>query len=244
MRFIMEQKKINRKRLLGFVLLIIGLCGGWLEFCFYIKTRAENSKKDALISALSSGMHQYRNKLGQQVTERRAVQISYADLKKIHASDSSQIGQLKKLVKKNTIAAVAFTAVTSGTLSGTKPGVTFGTKTDSLTKLTVVDSCKPTFRDTLTDAWGTFYTCASADSTSIEYTIKNEFSFTQDLKKEGKWPFRKNYLDGTITNKNPHTVTKDIIVYHTPVPDHKKRNTIVATGLFFLGLLAGFKIAN
>jgi hypothetical protein len=170
----------------------------------------------AVITALSNELTKTVNKYGQETSQKNVLVMSVSALKSIHASDSSEIGRLQKIVNKKTSSATALSSTTSGTLRG-KPHISF--KQDTIINYNLVcDTIYPVYKDTLRDQWTNITIEASKDSTVVKYTAYNEYNITQQTKKQGKWPFRKKVAVVTVQNLNPNTKTNGVSSFSVPEP--------------------------
>jgi hypothetical protein len=218
------------------VALALLFIGGW-----YISGKKNQfNEKDLIIKALQSGIKKTIDKQGRETAEKQILITTIKQLKAAHVSDSSTIGRLQKLVDKRTTSAAIIKNHTSGSLTGKNPTVTFGNKTDSLTKITQPDSCNPIYQDTLRDGWTEIAIKACKDSTHADYTVRNEYEQTQGLGDlQGKFPFRYRAPVMKIKNLNPHTKTDEINAWAVQVPNIKKKVTIAAGVGAAAGLILG-----
>jgi hypothetical protein len=245
-----KQKKYSKYALLALLLLLIS---GMALVINNLQGQLSLEKNNT--DALSADMVKYRDKWGSEISEKQLILGTYKSLQAIHASDSSTIGQLQKLVNKTTLSATIIKNTTSGILTGTT-NVTFGNKPDSLTKLTdPCDGLFPTYQAEIKDSsyveskkrfivWSSFSILSNKDSTHIDYKINNELDITQEYKKEGAWPFRRKVPIVKIKNLNPHTQTNEIASYVTQVPKTGKKTAIIAGFSLALGIIAGIFIAK
>ena len=189
-----------------------------------------------LIEGLQAKLKISYDAQGHQIAEKRVITLAYKDLKKLRVDDSSEIGRLKKLVKKNTTSATIVNTTTSGTLIG-KTNIVF---VDGPVKDydQPCDTIYPVYTNTLTDAWTNIAITASKDSVSAIYTTYNVFEFTHETKMQGRWPFKKPVPVVMVKSLNPHTQTTGISAYAVPTPNYKKKIAI-GTGVGFgLGVIA------
>lgn len=231
----MTDRKFKPGRL-ALLLLIIVLFFAIMLCC---EQRAALKQKDLLIDALPAAMVKHRDKDSAEITEKRLLLISYNQLKNIHASDSSEIGRLKKLVTKNTISATMVSTQTTGTLTG-KPTVLFplpGSEQGGGPDTT----CKnyPTYKDSLRDKWAKLDYTVNKDTGIVHYTVFNEFEFKQNFKKMGRFPFKEKVPVITARNLNPNTITTGISSYACAPAKTKQKTTAVA----FISAVAGFVLA-
>ncbi len=229
----MAERKLRKDRLGVFLMLMLIFGVGF--WCFIDVQQKVSVEKDLIISALNSGMIQYRNKLGQQVTERKALVISYNDFKRANVSKDSEIGQLKAVINKNTHAATIFTTSTTRTVTGVAPVVI----------RSPIDSCNPIYKKTISDQWSAHDVIASKYSVTVACTSVNTYTFTDETQKEtwsdahkaGRWLFRQRFLNTKLINGNPHTTTTGLASFRRPLPDKKKQNAMIGAGLVVTGFL-------
>lgn len=245
-----KQKKRIKYGLLALLLLLMGGMAIIIN-----KLQSQLSVEKNNIEALSTDMVKYRDKWGSEVSEKQLILGTYKSLQAIHAADSSTIGQLQKLVNKNTLSATIIKNTTSGVLTGST-NVTFGNKPDSLRKLTnPCDTVFPTYNAVIKDSsyleskkrfvvWSSFKIASNRDSTHIDYKINNEFDITQEYKKEGRWPFKRKVPIVKIKNLNPHTETNEIASYVTQVPKTGKKTAVIAGVSLVLGIIGGVLLAK
>lgn len=200
------------------------------------KNARQNTSQQLLIEALTSKLKISYDEQGHQIAEKQTLVLEYNELQKIHAPDSSEIGRLKKLVKKNTAVAAIVNTSTSGTLTGTTT-VTYNNPPIKDYDTLAVDSCNPVYTAVLVDKWSNIQIEASRDTTFAKYKIFNEFEFTLNYKKQGRWPFRIKAPTIAVKSLNPNTVTTGISAYAVPTLNHKKRNTAIAVSTFILGVV-------
>lgn len=229
--------KKNRNFIIAsFVIICLLFFGAW----FYFSKNETFNQKDLIIEALQSNIKKTIDKQGRETAEKQILITSVKQLKAAHASDSSTIGRLQKLVNKNTTSAVIIKNHTSGSLTGKNPSVSFGNKNDSFEKLTKIDSCDVTYKDTLRDAWTEMAVTACKDSIHVDYTVKNQYEQTQGLGDlQGKFPFRYRAPVITTKNLNPHTKTDEISAWAVQVPNIKKKVTVAASIGGLTGLILG-----
>ncbi len=220
----------------GLIALLFGIVVGYgLK-----KRNAAQMQSKLLVEALSNTMQVHRNNLGQEVAARRVIMASYKHLRATHAQDSSEIGRLKKLVTRHTISATIVHTETADTLRGNT--LVSYTPAHGSNIVSAQDSCHPVYTATITDVWSSHQVTATGSITTVQCLVKNEFDFTQEYKKQGRWPFRQQYPVVTATNKNPHTRTTEIISYAVPPPAKTgKTGAAIASGIL-LGLVSGFII--
>lgn len=176
------------------------------------------------------------NKLGQETAKRAILVSSYADLKRVHADDTTELGRLKKLVDHKTIDATIIENTTTNHSSG-KTVVEMPEKKDT-TKNTIAklpcDTIYPVYDYRDSTKWQKIVIRATKDTTTVISIVHNEFDIKQSNIKQGRWPFRHTVPEISILNKNPNTKTTELISYHVDVP--KKRPFIIAG----ISALAGF----
>lgn len=172
--------------------------------------RHKLAMQQAQTQGLLEGMKQYRNVLGQQITERKTLQIDYKALKNLSVSDSTEIAQLKKLVTKRTQSALIYTVVTTQTVAGASTVIP-----------NEAEPCKPTYISHQITPWSEHLVQASADTTKIKCLVTNEFEFTDTWKTSGTIFNRKRTLITYAKNKNPNTLTKGLLSYSRPVEQRK-----------------------
>ena len=234
----------------GVIILLLLLFGSSLYVIQNLKAELTGSK--STIEAVSNEMTKYRDKSGLEVAQKQMILTSYKALKAIHASDSSEIGRLQKIIDKNTLSATILGNKTTGKVTG-KTTVTFNQgnpKNFIVTDPKVIDidypcdTVYPTYRDSVSDKWATVETTANRDSIVTEYSIRNEYEITQEYKKVGKWPFRNKVPYIMVKNLNPHTETTEISSYAVQVPKTGKKMAIVAGASAVIGLIIGVIIAK
>lgn len=237
-------KTYAKKIILGLIVIVLLI----FVLMFTKGCRTSNIQAELTIEALSSTLKKTIDKNGIETAEKRLILLDYKTLKKLHASDSSEIGRLQKIVNRYTLSATIVNTTTKGTLTGHSVNVTFGNKADSLPKLTneqseafgfPCDTIYPTYTDTLRDKWSDIAVAANKDSISVIYSVKNEFEFTQEYTKEGRWPFRKSVPVVKVRSLNPNTTTTGISSYAVPTKSTGKKVAGIGAIMLGLGFIAG-----
>lgn len=241
MRLTSEGRAIAKKIIV--VLFIVALF--FLGLLFSKGCQVKDLQKQFTIQALSSHLKKSIDKNGLETVQKELIMLDYKTLKSIHASDSSEIGRLQKLLTKNTISATIIKTATTGTLSGHTHVVIkdYEPKEYGFT-VTPCDTLYPEYTDTLKDKWSNITITANKDTTMAIYNFNNELEFTQQYQKQGKWPFRKEVPIVMVKNLNPHTTTTGISSYAVPVPDHKNKFALGTGAALLIGLAAGIFIAK
>jgi hypothetical protein len=172
---------------------------------------------ERMITAKDDSLHQTRNTLGQQKTTTTLLYGTISDFKKIHTSDSSQLGKLQKLVSRLTISATVLNTVTGNTFSSPTGTITSAdtVKKDSLVYV------YPEYTTDYTNRWERFKIKANKDSFDIQYKVFNEFDLMQTWKRNGI--FKRKTCIAEITNLNPHTET---LQYKTFTVQENKSNRL------------------
>ena len=243
----MDSNKKNNIAKYAVIILLLLLFASSLYVIQNLKAELAGSK--STIEAVSNEMTKFRDKSGLEVAEKQMILTSYKALKAIYANDSSEIGRLQKIITKNTLSATILGNKTTGKVTG-KTNITFNQGHPKNTDPLVVDidypcdTVYPTYRDSVGDKWSTIETVANRDSITVEYTIRNEYEITQEFKKVGNWPFRKQTPFVKVKNLNPHTETTEISSYAVQVPKTGKKMAIVAGASAILGLIIGVFIAK
>jgi hypothetical protein len=230
-------------KLIRFTSTIVLICLLFIVPTCIKQNKIKQQTNNLIIEALSSNLKTYINKEGKEVAQKNIISLGYKQLKKLRLQDSSEIAQLRRIIKKNTISATNLRTHTSGTLT-------------AATKTTIVivnnepsDSCCdnclpiwPEYFQTVSDEWSTMDVTANIDSISVKYNVINEFDITQSTEKQGKWPFRKKVPVITVVSKNPNTTTKGLSSFVVPTPSKAKAITTGSTISFILGAMVAFFI--
>lgn len=235
----LKKKKIFRAGILALLLLLVA---GLMLHIIDIKGQLAASLSTN--TALSTDMVKYRDKSGAEITEKALILSNYKALKAIHASDSSEIGRLQKLVKKSTISATIIRNQTTGTAAGTT-SVTFVNNTDSLRNVTgPCDTIYPIYNYADSTKWADISVRATKDSTQVKYRFRNEYEITQENKKEGIWPFRRKTPVVMVRNLNPYTETTQISSYAVATPKNGAKTATLTGVAALIGIIAGIFIAK
>jgi hypothetical protein len=205
-------------------------------FCNKCEHKSDLAKKDLIINAVNGELRKSVDKQGRETTRANIIVASYKELQNIHATDSSEIGRLKKLVDKRTTSAIVVSSTTSGSVSG----VTSITIVDSLQRN--CDTVFPEYKTSIHDKWQDFEITAKKDSIHLDYKIWNEYDYKQTIEKQGKWPFRKDVPIVQVLNLNPHTKTDKIASYAVDVPKSKNGRWFVAGGVTTAVIITVIKI--
>lgn len=238
----MEKKQRNKILKYGPIALLLLLVAGLSVTVFNLRQALTGSK--TINEALSSDLVKYRDKSGAETTEKALILSNYRALQAVHASDSSEIGRLQKLVKKGTISATIIKNQTSGTAAGTTH-VTFVNTGDSLPNVTnPCDTVYPEYSYSDSTKWADISVKATKDSTQVKYKFRNEYEITQENKKTGVWPFRKTSPIVMVKNLNPHTETTQIASYAVQPPKTGGKTAVISGAALFIGILAGIFIAK
>lgn len=236
----METSNRNKAIKYGALALLLLLLGGCFIIINNLKQELAGSK--STVEALSNDIVKHIDKTGAEVSEKKMILSSYKALKSIHASDSSEIGRLKKLVNKNTISGTIISNNTSGHVTG-HTEIVFLKDTSARASIPC-DTVYPIYKDSVADKWAIVKTIATKDSIRTDYKIFNEYEITQELKKEGNWPFRRKVPTVKVRNLNPHTETTAIASYAVQVPKTGKKTATIAGVAAALAFIAGFLIAK
>lgn len=167
-----------------------------------------------------------RNKLNEQLATTNLLYGSVSDLKKLHASDSSTIGRLQKMVNKNTISATSLAVVTNSNINISEQATIVH---DTITS-NGVEYLYPEYRDTIKNKWETVIIKVNKDSAHVDYKIFNEFDLKQEWKSNGL--FKRKTAIASVLNLNPNTET---LQYKTFTVKEDKSNRFRD---FLIGVLA------
>jgi hypothetical protein len=236
-------------KLIRFTSTIVFICLLFIVPTCIKQNKIKQQTNNLVIEALSSNLKTYINKEGKEVAQKNIISLGYKQLKKLRLQDSSEIAQLRRIIKKNTISATNLRTHTSGTLTAATK-----IKIDSNTTIIIdnnhppdscCDNCLPIWPEyfqTVSDEWSTMDVTANIDSISVKYNVINEFDITQSTEKQGKWPFRKKVPVITVVSKNPNTTTKGLSSFVVPAPSKAKAITTGSTISFILGAIVAFFI--
>lgn len=246
----MEKKQRNKILKYGALALLLLLVAGLSVTVFNLREALTGSQ--TINTSLSSDLVKYRNKAGAETTEKALILSNYKALQAVHASDSSEIGRLQKLVKKGTISATIIKNQTSGTAAGTTTvtftsnPVTFVNTGDSVPNVTTnpCDTVYPEYSYSDSTKWADISVKATKDSTNVKYKFRNHYEITQENKKTGVWPFRKTSPIVMVKNLNPHTETTQIASYAVQPPKTGRKTAVISGAALFIGILAGIFIAK
>ena len=170
--------------------------------CFFLLRQCKNGNSfKAMYDAAQDTLHHTRNKLGQEETKTASLYGSLSDFKKIHASDSSAIGKLQKMVDKHTISATYLNTSTGNVISSATDDV-IGRDTIWKDKVAYI---YPEYRDTIMNKWERFILSATKDSFRLNYKVINEFNIIQSWQRPGF--LKRKVPTASVVNLNPHTET-------------------------------------
>lgn len=238
-----KQKKIIKTAVIAVLLLI--MLG---EYFALFNLNRQLQSAQSVNDALSGDVKKYRDKSGAEVTEKNLILGNYKQLQKIRASDSSEIGRLQKLVTKLTISVNILKSRTGGVSSGTTEvvfvPVTNGNDDDSLMNVTPCDTVYPIYKYQDSTKWVNLKVKASKDSTHVEYKVFNEYEISQEFKKTGIWPFRKQQPIVKVRNLNPNTETIGISSYAVQQPKNGGKIAVITGVTAFIAFVAGILIAK
>lgn len=164
---------------------------------------------ESMYNASQDSLHHKINKDGTETVSTALLYGSVENLMKLHASDSSALGKLQKLVDKFTISAAVFSTSTSGhSSSGTIITGHDTVRKDSLVYIYPEYTLK---RDS--GKWADISARANKDSFNVNYSVFNDFLFKQDFEKRGRG-FQKFISQRkpivSVTDLNPHTKTREL----------------------------------
>ena len=232
-----ESKKSKIVLVIFTIFLLFSLIGGGLVYINNLKQELAGSQ--STVNALVSDVTSYKDKLGTSISEKELVLTNYKALQRIHAANGTEILRLQQLVKKNTLSATIIKTETKGHVH-IKTELTFRDSSHVVTN----DTIYPDYSGSVQNKWVNIAVMATKDSLYTDYHFFNEYEITQELKKEGHWPFRKQVPIVKVHNLNPYTETTGIASYAVQVPK-KKGKVITITGVTFaLGILTGIFLAK
>jgi hypothetical protein len=185
-----------------------------------------------MYNASQDSLHKKINKDGTETSSTALLYGSIENLKKLHASDSSALGKLQKLVDKLTISATILSTSTSGTTSSSTVIAardTVRSKKDSLIYVYPEYTLK---RDS--SKWEDISAFANKDSFVVHYSIFNEYAFKQDWQKQGtgiKKILSQRIPIVSVTNLNPHTQTRELQSFSVKPKKHSRLKHFVMGGM-------------
>lgn len=180
---------------------------GVIFLCFMGMYNSCNRNKQLQVELVSVNdtLTKTITKKGEEKTATDLLLGTVKDFKAMHASDSSSIGKLQKLVDKLSISATYLNNVTHNNLYSATQGII---QHDTVIGKDGIKNIYPEYRDTIKNKWEDFKISANKDSFHIQYKVFNEFEIKQTWKRNGL--FRHKTAIAEITNLNPHTETKDL----------------------------------
>ena len=207
--------------------LVLGLIIG-VMIIFQYRSCQKTRSSENILRAQNDELKTYRNKLGQQVAERKVFDADYASMKQLINSKDSLVRELAKMVNKNTLAATIFTGKTStSNVSKTETS----SKADTIVKEDTV-FVYAEYKTSVANEWEEYTISANKDSISLQHTTFNKFSIEQKYVNDGF--LKPKAIDFKITNYNPNTITVDARSYLL----HPKKE---GRGIWLIGsFLAGF----
>jgi len=183
------------KRDLVYISLILVCC------LFLWKGCREKYTFENMLVATEDSLYQSRKELSRQITTTTLLYGKISDFKTLHASDSSALGKLQKLVDKLTISATYLKTVTDNKFSAVTQNIT---ARDTIKKDSSI-YVYPEYSTCYSNRWERFIAKANKDTFNIEYKVFNEFELSQKWKRNGI--FKRKTPIAEITNLNPHTET-------------------------------------
>lgn len=187
------------------VLLACGLLGVLLT------DMALRSAQQIIVS--TDSLRTYRNREQQWVAERTAHEGTVSSLKAALGDSSASSQALRRVLRRATQQAAYWRSVSVGTVTGTTQSEAGQSDTVQL-RDTVVIYRYPIYRFEHVDAWARLSVRAGRDSTQVDYSITNAYTFT--LNRAGSW-FRPS-TRAEVTNLNPHTQTKELVAFTVRQP--------------------------
>lgn len=182
-----------------------------------IYTGCEGNKKNLdLLSSVTDSLHKTKDKLNREISSTKVINISYEELKAIHAKDSSSLGKLQKLVTKLTVSAAIISTATKNNFTSATVNLSGDTvKEDSLIYV------YPRYHTYYSNKWERFNITAMRDSFKVDYKVFNDFELSQEWKRNGL--FKRRTLIASIKNLNPNTETLE---YKTFTVSENGRNRL------------------
>ena len=178
------------------------------------------------------------NEKDQQVVKTEVMRLDFENLKSLYSSQSKILRELQLAVKKNTQAVIQYASTTADTVYVPVDSIYFSS-TDT--------SCNPVYYGSLSDEWGTHKIIASRDTMMLDYTVFNDFSFTENwepINKNKLIPrfLKKKQLELKVVNLNPHTKTRGAASWRAP--DSKKRRIPFLVTGYLAGILTSVYLLN
>lgn len=207
--------------------LLIKGCGYYKDSQYKLKEVA------AMYDAVNDSIHRYKTKQGQDSVEKKLLYGSLEALNALSLEKGSEIEKLRKLVNKNTISASTVRTETHGVMTS---------KTEAVRDTICDSTCYPTYYTSYNNKWENVTVLASKDSVKVDYTVFNDFSMTQEMRKEGKWYNPKYVPYVTIKNNNPHTTTTNLQSFAVEPPKQKKGLWLIYGTI--AGVIGGVLIAK
>jgi hypothetical protein len=155
----------------------------------------------------------YRNSEQQWVAERSAYEGTLSDLRARISDSSASSKALRGALSRATRQAAYWRSVSTGSASGSTT-VETGVSDTTWLHDTVFVQRYPIYRFEQQDAWAKFSVRAGKDSTRIDYSISNAYTFT--LTRSGTWLRRSTRAQ--VTNLNPHTQTTELVAFTVKEP--------------------------
>lgn len=237
---------MKNNSLVSFLIIIILILLFALYSCF-------NRVKDLeqVASAQGDSIHRMIDENGKETASRQVYLTTIDNMKKVNDSQDSLIVYLKEKLNKNTASLTVVTTKTK-TEHATKTEVSFRTDSDSIgirrneamgtSHEGINDSILSTvtFKSSYSDQWCSYDIVAMADTIKLNYTGFNQFSVSQEWKKQKglKGFFQPPILEISITNENPNTKTTGVESFHAQIPKgHNLRVFGIGVGIGVTAIL-------
>ena len=163
-------------------------------------------------------LNKYKNYSGQEVSTIIALQADYHELQQMNDRLNGTISDLKKQVSKKSETVIIQKVITTDTI---------------YVNTTVIDSANCHLKAHYNDEWADISVNINKDSAKIDYTVTNQFVHKQEWKRRNI--LASPMLEGSVTNLNPHTSTREYISYKKKAP----KRTGVKVALLVAGFVGG-----
>lgn len=185
---------INTRNILIVVLFVL-LLGFVFRSC---EKSREIANYKHTIGAINDEVKKTKNKLGQNVAQRKAIEIEYKQLQDLYFANNVELAELKKIVKKDTKSATIFSGET---------------RVDTFidTQIKYAKDSSLIYCSVFNDNWVFLSIESGIDTTLFALIVKNKYQIKQESKRE-KW-YSKKQLVTQVTNLNPYSSTDSVISY-------------------------------